>query len=192
LDAARDLFLAQGYGATTLDQIANRASVSKPTIFSAVGNKQALLAAVRDRAIAGDDDPIPIARRPATDRIRAEIDQRRAIELLARHLTSVAGRYARIYDMLHGAATNGETALQQLWRTEGEERLTGARFWYETLRAKGAGQHSAADARTAVDTLWLLMAPDHYARLVHERGWSATKYERWLTGQIAQLLPGSG
>ncbi|HEY2298744.1 MAG TPA: TetR/AcrR family transcriptional regulator, partial [Jatrophihabitans sp.] len=46
LAAARELFVTQGYGATTVDQIAAVAGVSKPTVFSAVGNKQNLLAAV--------------------------------------------------------------------------------------------------------------------------------------------------
>ena len=57
LEAARELFLSQGYGATTIDQVAARAQVSKPTVFTAVGNKQAMLAAVRDVALAGDDRP---------------------------------------------------------------------------------------------------------------------------------------
>jgi hypothetical protein len=63
--------------------------VSKPTVFSVVGNKQLVLRAVRDVAIAGDDEPVPVARRPTAERIRAEPGQRRAMELLAQHLTSV-------------------------------------------------------------------------------------------------------
>ena len=42
---------------------------------------------MRDVAIAGDDDPVPVAERPAVDRIRAEPDLRRAVAPLARHLT---------------------------------------------------------------------------------------------------------
>jgi Bacterial regulatory proteins, tetR family len=64
LDAARELFTTQGYGATTAGQIAQRAGVSKPTVFSAVGSKQMVLRAVRDAVIAG-------------------------AELLAQHLTGV-------------------------------------------------------------------------------------------------------
>ena len=60
LSAARELFIAQGYGATTLDQIAARAGVSKPTVFSAVGNKQTVLSAVRDVAMA----PASVRTRP--------------------------------------------------------------------------------------------------------------------------------
>ena len=34
-----------------------------------------------------DDDPVPVAKRPATDRIRAEPDLRRAVALLDQRLT---------------------------------------------------------------------------------------------------------
>ncbi len=54
LDAARELFAAQGYTATTIEQIARRAGVSKPTVFAAVGSKQAILKQLRDIALAGD------------------------------------------------------------------------------------------------------------------------------------------
>ncbi len=60
LKAARQLFIAQGYGATTVEQIAQRAGVSKPTVFTAVGNKQTVLRTVRDTAIAGDGQPVPM------------------------------------------------------------------------------------------------------------------------------------
>jgi AcrR family transcriptional regulator len=53
LTAARALFLEHGYGATTVEQIAERAGVSKPTVFAAVGNKQALMAALRTLALRG-------------------------------------------------------------------------------------------------------------------------------------------
>ena len=57
LAAARELFVEQGYGGTTIDQVAARAGVSKPTVFTAVGNKATLLKVVRDVAMAGDDQP---------------------------------------------------------------------------------------------------------------------------------------
>src|SRR5215471_18728898 len=107
LDAARDLFLAQGYGATTVDQIAERAGVSKPTVFTAVGNKQAVLAAVRDVALAGDDLPLTIAEREPFQAVLAEPDLCRAVVLMAEHLSDLWGRYARIREVLRGAASSG-------------------------------------------------------------------------------------
>ena len=187
LDAARELFIAQGYGATTVEQIAQRAGVSKPTVFSAVGSKQMVLRAVRDTAIAGDDAPVPVARRPATDRIRAEPDQRRAVQLLARHLTGVASRYAQINEVLHAAADGAEQDLRELWQTEEDQRLTGARFWIEVLTGKGPLRPGLSHG-DAVDVMWLLMSPDNYYRLVHRRRWTTRKYQRWLATTITQLL----
>jgi AcrR family transcriptional regulator len=190
LDAARQLFIAQGYGATTVEQIAQRAGVSKPTVFSAVGNKQMVLRAVRDTAIAGDDEPVPVARRPAADQIRAEPDQRRAIELLAQHLAAVASRYAQINEVLHAAADGGEADLRELWETEEDQRLTGARFWIEVLTGKGPLRPGLSHG-DAVDVMWLLMSPDNYYRLVHRRRWTTQKYQGWLAASITrQLLAG--
>jgi AcrR family transcriptional regulator len=187
LDAARELFLARGYAATTLEEIAARAGVSKPTVFSAVGNKQALLKQVRDIAIAGDDEPVAIRRRPRTERIRAEPDRQRATGLLAEHLTEVAARYAPVFDLLRAAAANGEHEIRALWETEEQQRLTGARLWVDTLRGK-PGPPLRDRPQSAVDAMWLYMAPDHYTRLVTQRRWTRQRYRRWLARLIADLF----
>jgi TetR/AcrR family transcriptional regulator, regulator of autoinduction and epiphytic fitness len=186
LDAAATLFRERGYGATTIEQIAARAGVSKPTVFTAVGNKQTLLSVVRDVTIAGDDDPIPVSRRPAAAGIADEPDQQRAAELIAAHLTAVAGRYAPIYEVLRGAAAAGEPELQELWRTEEHQRLIGARHWIDVLATKGRLRDDL-QRDTAADIMWLLMAPDNYTRLVHGRGWPPGRYEQWLTDAIRSL-----
>jgi AcrR family transcriptional regulator len=49
IDAARDLFYAQGYE-VTIDAIAQRASVAKPTIYVHFGAKDALIEAVLEAA----------------------------------------------------------------------------------------------------------------------------------------------
>jgi TetR/AcrR family transcriptional repressor of mexJK operon len=51
LDAAHDLFLDRGVAATTMDAIAERAGVSKMTVYANFRDKPALLAAIFDRRI---------------------------------------------------------------------------------------------------------------------------------------------
>jgi AcrR family transcriptional regulator len=187
LDAARDLFIAQGYGATTLDQIAARAGVSKPTVFSAVGNKQTVLSAVRDVAMAGDDEKLTMVERPLAEKIRQEPDPHRAVELLAHLFTGVGRRYARIDEVLRGAAHSGEPGLRELWQTSEDQRLTGARIWATSLADKGPFR-DGMDVDTATDLLWLHMAPDLYHRLVHVRGWSDDRFQRWLIDSLTRLL----
>ena len=46
LDAARDLMLEHGYSATSLEMVAERAGVGKPTIYNRFGSKEGLFNAV--------------------------------------------------------------------------------------------------------------------------------------------------
>jgi AcrR family transcriptional regulator len=187
LDAARELFVEQGYGATTVDQIAARAGVSKPTVFSAVGNKQTVLSAVRDVAMAGDDDAIAVKERPLAQEIVAEPDQRRAVGLLAELITGLCGRYALIDRVLAGAASSGEPGLRELWETSEGQRLTGARLWATALSTKGP-LREGVDHDSAVDVLWLYMSPDLYHRLVHDRGWPPGRFQAWLADTLCRAL----
>jgi TetR/AcrR family transcriptional regulator, mexJK operon transcriptional repressor len=53
LDAATDLFLARGYGATSIDAVAQRARISKRTFYHRFDDKAALFGAVLHRIIEG-------------------------------------------------------------------------------------------------------------------------------------------
>jgi len=88
---------------------------------------------------------------------------------------------------LHAAAGGGEHDLRELWETEEDQRLTGARAWVEVLTSKGPQRPGPSDGG-AVDVMWLLMSPDNYYRLVHRRRWTKQKYQRWLAASITQLL----
>ena len=189
LDAARELFLEQGYAGTTVEQIAARAGVSKPTVFSAVGNKQMVFKTVRDVAMAGDDEPVPVLQRPSALAIDREPDPYLAVERLAEHVTAVVSRYAALDDVLRQAAAAGERELRELWEAGEGQRLVGAAHYVDSLAAKGP-LREGVDRATAIDMLWLLMAPDLYHRMVAGRGWTAERYRAWLASALRlQLLP---
>lgn len=187
LAAARDLFLAQGYGATTIEQVAARAGVSKPTVFTAVGNKQTLLKTVRDVAMAGDDDPAPVEQRPSVQRAREAPDPRAALAEIAAHVAALQARYAPVDEALRGAAANGEPELRELWRISEEQRHVGAGLLVDILLDKGP-LRAGLDRATAVDVLSLFMAPDVHLRLVTQRGWSQADYRDWLERTLAAAL----
>src|SRR5690349_7553210 len=48
VDAARSLFLEQGYGTTTIDAISVRAGVAVSTVYSIYKNKRGILKAIRE------------------------------------------------------------------------------------------------------------------------------------------------
>src|SRR5258707_13168152 len=49
VDAARELFLAQGYMATTIEAISARAGVAVSTVYAVFRNKRCILQAIRER-----------------------------------------------------------------------------------------------------------------------------------------------
>jgi AcrR family transcriptional regulator len=182
LRAARDLFVEQGYGATTIDQVAERAGVSKPTVFAAVGNKVTLLKVVRDVALAGDDQPRTVTSREDVAAIAASGDLDRAIALTARHVAAVNARSHQVHEVIRGAS-GADPVLAELWETAETERHVGAGHLLDRLAAR-----PALPRRRAQDRLWLLMAPDTYHRLVVRQGWSRSAYEQWLAGEIRALF----
>src|SRR5271166_3280844 len=185
--AGHQLFLTQGYGATTIDQIAATAGVSKPTVFSAVGSKQAVLAAVRDVALAGDDLPVAIAEREPFQAVLAEPDPYRAVVLMVGHLTDLWGRYAQIREVLRGAASSGEPALRELWDLSEQQRLTAARRFAATLAGKGP-LRDELDHDTAAEITWVHISPGNYLDLVIQRGWTQGAYQRWLARTLTAAL----
>lgn len=188
LAAARELFVTQGYGATSVDAIAARAGVSKPTVFAAVGNKATLLKVVRDVAMAGDDDPVPVLQRPAYRELLAEPDPYRTVRLLARNTVALLSRYAAVDEVVRGAA-DADHELRELWASSEAQRLAAARAYVDNLLGKGP-LAPGLEPGPAADLVWLLIAPTNYHRLVVGRGWTHERFEDWLaTALTAHLLP---
>ena len=188
LDAARELFIAQGYTATTIDEIAGRAGVSKPTVFAAVGSKYAVLKQLRDIAIAGDEEPVPVAQRPWYREALAEPDPRRALRLYARNATAIHRRSAGVHEVLRAAAAS-DRELHDLWRASEDERRGGAAIILDALLHKSPLK-SGLDRAAAIDIVWVLTASDIFWRLVRTRHWSHAQYENWLGDALGeQLLP---
>jgi AcrR family transcriptional regulator len=185
LAAARDLFLAQGYAATSIDQIAAAAGVSKPTVFYAVGNKVELLKVVRDVAMAGDDDPVPVAERPSMQAVIDSPDLATAIAAAAAHMTAIDSRWAGINDVLHEAA-GSDPALRALWDASEDQRLAGARLFADILASKGP---LSVSRDRAVDILWgVIMLGEPYLHLVTGRGWTEEAFQQWRADTITSQL----
>ena len=176
LDAAHDLFLEQGYGATTLEQIADRAGVSKPTVFNAVGNKVEVFRTVRDIAMAGDEEPHRLS--VSTKDLDA------AIARVADYITQVNRRYAPVHVALGGAA-GADPAMAELYDEAEHQRHGVAGQLLQHLESLAAVRKPRQRSQ---DRLWVLMSPDNYARLVNGRGWSHRAYREWVTAGIRRLL----
>jgi AcrR family transcriptional regulator len=182
--AAAELFAGAGYAATTIDAIAQRAGVSRATVFtSAPGGKPQLLKEARDQAIAGDDEPVPIPQRSWFKDAMAQTDPRELLRRQAANYRRIADRAARLERALAtGAAT--DPALADLYAEARRQRHFGTSFVAGRLGELGA----LADPETAPDTIYALAAPDVYLLLVDDRGWTPDRYESWLAAQLIRGL----
>jgi hypothetical protein len=153
-----------------------------------VGNKRALLKAARDLAMAGDDEPVPIAKRSWFQEALAEPDPRRSVRLHARNVARMHRQAGDIVEVLHTAA-GADEELRTLWRTAERERRADAAVFVDALRRKGS-LRAGLDRDSAIDIVWLFTGPEAFQRLVRARRWSLPRYEEWLAQTfLDQLLP---
>jgi AcrR family transcriptional regulator len=181
-DAARELFTTNGYPATTIEDIATAAGVARPTVFSAVGSKPAILKAVIDRAMAGDQTPVAVADRPWYQEAILEPDAGRAITLHARNITMIVGRVAALLRALETAATV-DTDAAALWAATRRQRREGTAAIATDIASKTALR---CEEKELADLLFTL-PPDAYHRLVTEEGWSVERFETWLADLLHRI-----
>lgn len=184
--AAGEMFVERGYAASSLRDIAEVAGVARPTVAAAFGSKPALLRQVVDEALAGDDEPVPVAQRSWFAPVWRASRPEAVLAAYAGVCTLIGRRAARIFEVVHRAA--GEAAeLAELWATLTGNRRAGAEM--VARRALETGPLRAGLALDhAVDGLWVLNDPAHYAHLVLERGWPESEYRGWLAGQMCASL----
>lgn len=79
-----------------LADVARAAGVARPTVFAAFGSKAALLRQVLDEALAGDDEPVPVAHRPWFRPVWEAREPAAVLEAYAGVCTLIAGRAAGV------------------------------------------------------------------------------------------------
>jgi AcrR family transcriptional regulator len=190
LEAARELFLARGYAATTMDAVSELSGVPAATVYRLFSSKLGLLKALLDRALFGDSDPAAMTSQPHGPALLADPDPRRQLTAFAGIARAMISQATSIYQILAGAATSDPQAAGLLaeytqTREQGQGRLP------QALAARGALRPGLPE-RDAADIIHALASPELYHLLVTVRGWSPDRYERWLAGTlISQLLPSS-
>ncbi len=191
VEAARRLFLAQGYGRTTIAEVAAAAEVSVETIYSAFGNKATLLHKAWDLTIGGDDEDVAFHDRPDVVELRNEPDLARRFLLHARFWTETAQRIGPFQAMVQAAAGSDGAAAAML-EEMGRQRLVGLTVMAAAAAATGGLAVSEEECR---DVVWSMTDVALWHRLVVERGWSNERFATWLGGAWVKLLvvdPGHG
>ncbi|GAA1543872.1 TetR/AcrR family transcriptional regulator [Dactylosporangium maewongense] len=186
LRAAAVLFVEPGYAATPLTAVAAEAGVAIQTVYKVFGSKQALLSALVDVTVAGDDEPVALPDRQFVADIEALSDARAKLERYSRHLAETHARTAQVMLALAGAAT-ADAEAAAIWRKNVDDRRAGMGMFAAELASTGQlrPEHTAG---TAADVLWLAMDVRNYDWLVRQRGWPPERFQRWYVDTVAAAL----
>jgi AcrR family transcriptional regulator len=169
-DAARVLFRTRGYGATTLQAVAEDAGVAVQTVYAVYGSKAGILHELRDTVL----------RQPAAEALYAdameEADAGRKLELFA---SSIRRRWEFGHDVV--AIQRDAAATDPSLRAEVEHVLGMRRNGIARLaRSLGEELSAGIDPAQAAAILDALTLPEIYSELRDISGWTADKYESWL------------
>jgi len=186
VSAARELLVERGYTATSLREVAAIAGIARPTVTAAFGSKPALLRQIVDEALAGDDDPVPVAQRPWFAPVWQAADPRAVLVAYAGVCSTIGSRAAQIFEVVHRAADESPE-IADLWATLCRNRRAGAEMVVRRVVELGS-LRAGLTVDHAVDGLWILNDPALYATLVLEQHWPERDYLRWLAGQMCAAL----
>lgn len=178
--------MAEGYGATTMQAIADEADVAVQTVYAVFGNKRSILAELVDVSIAGDDAEIVVnARewmRPVWEAPTGS-ERLRAYAAAVRRIMEGAGDLFAVV----AAAATVDPDVVDLADTTDQRRRAGAASVIDSVRAV-AKLRSGLTRSRATDVLWLLNSPAVFAHLVRGAGWTADDYEAWLADAMVNEL----
>jgi TetR/AcrR family transcriptional regulator, regulator of autoinduction and epiphytic fitness len=184
LEAAQRLFVANGYGATSIRAIAEEAGVAVQTVYAVFGNKRQLVIELVENAVTGDDDPATVTERPEAQAIRAEPSARRRAQLDAALSRKITERLLPVFKITSDAAAVDPdfAELNRAMIARRRAEMIDA----ATLLAGDGGLRLSPDDAAA--SLLVLYSP-HVAQILTEHlGWSYDRYETWLADAIERLV----
>ncbi|WP_027945392.1 TetR/AcrR family transcriptional regulator [Amycolatopsis taiwanensis] len=186
LAAALEQFVRDGYGATNLQDVADKAGVAVQTIYFVFGNKRTLLKELVDVTIAGDDEPVATMERPWYTAALAADTAQDMLRAYVAGTTSVLERVAPIGRVLEAAAAS-DPEVAALWPHDVDPRYVVQQGAAKALAAK-PGARAEVSVEEASDLLYGLLSPDLYLLFVRERGWTRERWEQWVGDTLCAQL----
>ena len=179
IEAALKLFACQGYARTTVAQIAEAAQVAANTVYTSVGGKPQLLAAITEGGT-GDPDVAETLTAVARTTDPAEV-----IRLTAAGTRRVNERRAKAVAVLLDSAQADPAAAEML-------RVT-MRHYRDALgtlarRLEDLGAVEPPDLNRAADIFWYLFGWTSWRTLIADLGWGWDDAEQWLAQRGVEAL----
>jgi TetR/AcrR family transcriptional regulator of autoinduction and epiphytic fitness len=185
-ESARKLFIERGYNGTTIDAIAQAASVATETVYAIFSSKRKILWHLLDISIGGDDQPIRLLDRPEPQAVLHDTDPTRQIQMFSRGITEIMVRSAPIFEVLKSAAKT-DWEIANLVQGMQKERLENMTTFVQHL-SKNGGLRAGLDISTASDLVLTITSAEVFLLLTRDREYSREQYAAWLQATLNRLL----
>jgi AcrR family transcriptional regulator len=186
LRAASAEFCANGYFATPMTAIAERAGVAVQTVYFVFHTKAELLNAAFDVAVLGDGDPTPPEQSEWWRELTTAPDAHAALAAFVAGNAEILRRAAPLSEVVRAAAPSDPEAAHIHDHHE-RLRAEGYRRAIEHIAGRGA-LRPGVTAEQATDILLTLAGPATYLAFTRDREWSHPRFVAWAGAALAELL----
>lgn len=180
LAAAASLFARKGIDRVTIDDIGKRAKVAASTVYATYQSKDGILRGLMEQSLFGPQF------QDAQKLLAGVTDPVALIELTSRVSRAIYESESSDLGLLR-RASGFSPALRKM--EEEFERLRydmqAARLGLLFASGKARPGLSLEEARRI---LWMYTSRDVYRMLVNEGGWTANRYEQWLSRTLVEAL----
>lgn len=184
--AAASQFIANGYGATLLDQVAEQAGVAVQTVYFHFGNKRTLLKEALDVAAVGDDESVPLLERPWVKELQEETDPVRIIVLWLITGRSILDRVGPLVRVMRGATgTDPEVAAQ--WNANQAQTRMAYGFLADLLARHGALK-PGLDVERARDIAFVIGNAETYLQFTDVCEWTPDEWQERTAAVLTAVL----
>lgn len=180
MDAARELFLTQGYARVTVSEIAKQAGIAVKTVYTSAGSKADILRELLATAVNSSGAEETLAE------VRRTTDPTAAIRVLA-HGTRMGNEHHRdAIEMMYAAMPVHDSA-EDVWEQ-------GTALYRKVLCEVAShldaigGLAAGIGTDRAADILWFCFGTSAWRTLTKDCGWTWDASETWLATQATALL----
>ena len=183
LAAAAILFARKGIDRVTIDEIGRRAKVAASTVYAIFKSKDGILRGLMERSLFGpqfqDAQKLlvgvtdPVALIELTSRVSRAIYESESSDLgLVRHASGFSPALRKMEEEFERIRYEKQAARLELLFASGKAR-------------------PGLSLEEARRILWMYTSRDVYRMLVHDGGWTADRYQQWLSRTLVEALVAS-
>lgn len=183
--AARALFEANGYAATTVNEVAAAAGVSPETIYKSIGGKSGLLDGILEDAIAGPQQ-LPLEEQDQQQHIAGLATPHERLRAYVAFCCSVLERTKPAHRILRSAADSEPRAAEVRAR---QQRTRLARNTSYLDAYIGPALRAGLTLEDAAQRFYALSSPELYELFTTQLHWTTDDHRQWLAGiAVRELL----